>query len=266
MVNDLRTAARALAASERGDFHPSAEELLSYQAGELERERADRVLRHLAVCAECARTVLDVETFPEIEPVDESRALSTADVAGRWTRFEERLRRESPPATAPLDFLRRVASWLGIPWHSLSFARATAAVLLLATAGLSWTLLSERRPAGEALGPRLNPVLTELAPADASGRRGEAELLRLPPESAGVVLSLALVDPRSYPAYEIEIVAEDGATAWRSSDLHRGREGNFTVWIERDYLPAGSYRIEVRGLDGDRREPLATYRLTLAYE
>lgn len=256
--------ARALAAATRGDFHPSPEDLHGYQAGDLEREHADRVLRHLAACPECTRTVLDMETFPEVELVDKSRGLTAADVAERWARFEERLQQEAPPASETPDLVARIVSWLSIPWHSLSFARAAVAVLLVVTVGLSWTLLSRRQPVEN---PLINLALVELAPLAVSGQRGEAPVVRLAAEAQGVVLTLALLDSRTFPAYAIEVIAEaTGDSVWQSRELRRSFEGIFTVQLPRRLLSAGTYRIGLRGIDGDREEPLASYRLELMLE
>ncbi|MEE8524176.1 MAG: hypothetical protein V3T72_09620, partial [Thermoanaerobaculia bacterium] len=179
-----------------------------------------------------------------------SRALTAADVAERWTRFEERLKQEPPPAADTPDLVARLVSWLSIPWHSLSFARAAAAVLLLVTAGLSWTLLSRRQPVEN---PLINLALVELAPLDVSGQRGEAPVLRLAAEAEGVVLTLALLESRTFPAYSIDIVSEaTGETVLESSHLQQSTEGIFTVQLPRRFLAAGTYYIDLRGFDGDR--------------
>jgi hypothetical protein len=266
-VTDLRATARVLAAAKRGDFHPSPEDLESYQAGSLGRQQAHRVLRHLAVCPECARTVLDLDSFPEIEPADPRRAVTAAAVGERWTRFERRLRQEPAPARQPSQLGARLVAWLTFPWRSPSLARAAVALLLVVTAGLSWTLLSQRQRSAASGAPRLNLALAELGPLADSGPRGDVSAVRLSAGADGVVLVLALLDPRVFPTYAVEIVAEaSGATVFASRALQKNSEGTFTVELARDFLAAGTYRIDVRGIDGSRQQPLASYRLELVLE
>ncbi len=267
-MKDPRSTVRALAAAKRGDFHPSPEDLLSYQAGDLDRQAAERVLRHLAACSQCTRTVLDLESFPEVEPVDADRAVSSSDVAERWSRFEERLQREPERGRhrvaeeKPLGFFARLTR----PWHSLAFTRAVATALLMATVVLSWTLL-ERLPQPVDGSPRINLALTELAPSEDSGQRGQAPAVRLPAGTSGVLLTLALLDPRTFPAYAIDMVSEaTGDIVWHRDDLQRNPEGIFTVQLPREFLPAGSYRIDLRGVDEESEQPLASYRVELVLE
>ncbi len=257
----------AAAASAAG-AHPSPEQLLGYHDGELEAAERERVVWHLAACAECTQAVLDMARFPEVEALDPRQRLSATDVAERWRRLRDRLRRE-PPAEhkAPVVELKpRSRSWVS----SLGFARAAAAVLLVVTVALSATVLSMRRRAQDDAGPRLNLPIFELA-ASAVGERAEetSQTLRVPAGADGALLVLTLVDPRTHPGYRVEIRDASAPPAdpiWDSSDLQRSAEGIFTIEIRRGFLPAGRYQIEVRGLDGDRSELLAAYLLALEYE
>ncbi len=78
-----------------------------------------------------------------------------------------------------------------------------------------------------------------------------------------VLLVLTLRDRRSYPAYEVKIRDSGGEVVWSSTALQRAPEGFFTLELPRRFLPAGRYRIAVRGIDGDRPEPVATYGLEI---
>ena len=260
--NDLRAAARRAMTTLAGPSHPEPGELLSYHAGELGDSERERVLNHLAACPECTRVVLDMASFPELEPRDPQLARSDEDADALWQQMRQRLRDEDAPA--PVLHPRPQAPSRG--WRP-GFSQMLAAALVLLTLGLSWALLSERRAVRDAAAPRLNLLVAELAPVADAGSRGEAEDVRLPPGSDGVFLSLALVEPRDFASYELEAVSEnDGRTVWRSSDLQKNPQGIFAIDLPHGFLPAGAYRLELRGLDRDRREPLATYRLTLEYE
>ncbi len=261
------------AASGAGGAHPSADELLSYNDGKLEAAEREQVVWHLAACADCAQAVLDMARFPEVEALNSNQQLSSADVAERWGRLRDRLRSEQSVETvsavkAPVVEIRqRSRSWV----YSLSFARTAAAALLVVTVGLSATIFSMRRNAREEAGPRLNLPIVELAAQGAVNERAEEDLktLHIPAGADGALLVLTLVDPRSYPNYRIEIrdaSAPQTDPLWHSTDLQRSPEGIFTLEIRRGFLPAGRYQIEVRGLDEDRRELLATYLLAIEYE
>lgn len=269
---NLKAPAQALVAATRArsDLHPPPAELLSYHAGELSDDEQERILHHLASCSECARAVLDMANFPNVEPSDPKRRLQAAEVSRRWERFRGRLREEASPPEPTVAPTRRPRAWFASLFFSLRFAQSAAAALLVVTVGLSLTLFSQRRPVPESSRPRLNVHVAELIPEAEDGQRTEDGLaVRVPATADSVLLSLALLDPRSFPAYEVEIrerTEPESEVMWRSTGLARSREGVFTLEIPRGFLPAGRYRIAIRGLDAEVRELLATYDLILEYE
>ena len=250
---NLQLATQAVMASKRdaSGWHPSPDELLGYHHDRLTPAEIERLREHLAVCPSCTRAVLDMDSFPDVEPAAPEFRVTPEEIARGWSRF--RLRLPSPDTRQP---------WWRLFFTSVRFAQATAATLLLTVVGLA--VLSRSPFSQERLSPRLNVALAELVPVtDASERTDAGPLVRLPETAAGVVLTLVLVDARTFTAYEVDISGEPSAPLWTSRDLQRAPEGHFTLEIPRGFLPAGPYQIRLHGLEDDRRVLLATYRLSL---
>ena len=269
-ATDLKAEMQAIMAAKRQarQSHLSPQELLAYHAGELRGEALEATREHLASCRECSSAVLDMVSFPEVEPSDANRRLGEHDVARRWERLRERLREETPAPQAVREPIgRKRFRWRALS-GSLELFRAAAAVLLVIAVGLAVALLSERRTAREGASPRLNLVIAELVPSEAFEERSEEGRIVLVPEDAdGAVLTLALLDPRTYPKYELSFEEPSaGGTTWETSELQRNPEGFFTLELPRGFLPAGHYAVRLRGIEGDRRDLLATYRVELRYE
>ncbi len=273
---DLKVAFRTiLAAKGAGTATVSPDELLRFRSGRIKDEEREQLLERAAVSPEVAGALLDTRRFPGVDPVDEHDRLSDEQVSRQWQRFQERLgtsppshqgphqdesapvpesRREPPPSLRPKD------PWL---WHlfgSLRFAQASAAALLLLSLGLSGALRT-RLP--EEPQPRLNLPIVELVPEDEQGQRTEEEPLDISADADGIFVVLALRGHHSYTAYEVEIRDAGEKPVWSSTEIRRSPEGIFTLGLPQGFLPAGRYRIVLRGGEGDPRETLAVYRLAI---
>ncbi len=269
---DFGASVKAIAeamASESG--HPSAEELLGYHAGELGPGDEEQVRKHLATCPGCARIVLDMETFPAVEPIDSSRRVTTDDVARTWGRLQLRLREEtSQPITIPAGGDRKVFP-LSAFVRSSRFAQAAAAIFLIAAIGLFSTTISLRREIRTGREPRLNLLIFELVADQEPGERSgavPAQTLEIGPSSEGALIVLPFVESRSYPRYGVGIKdpsAPEDRAIWSSTALARGPQGIFTFELPRGFLPPGRYEIEVRGWTEGESEVLATYDVNLRY-
>lgn len=265
----LKVVTRAMVSS---SMHPSASQLLSYQAGELALADEERVRNHLAACSECARAVLDMETFPNVEAIDPSREFTAESVARNWVNLSHRLRKESHrPAAKPAPdnwVVSKVASLA----KSLRFARAAAAIFLLATIGLAWATASLRRELRANQEPRLNLSIIELIALQESGERSQklsGQTLEIGPASDGALVVLPLVELYNFRRYELVIKRPSdskGRAIWRSSSLRRSPQGIFSFELPRGFLPAGRYAIEVLGWTGSERRVLATYLVKLQYQ
>ncbi len=254
---DLEAAARAVMAARGDGGHPSPEELLSYHEGEGTEEVRQRILRHLAACPRCTRTVLDMASFPDVEPVDEARRVTGDDLDRGWRRFQDRLREDDAAAG---KVVASPASWFERLGSSLRFAQAAAAVLFATTLTLAVVLLSPR----DSPRPRVNLPIVELAPDDV--RRDRSETVRVPESADGVVVVLALVETRPFASYEVTIRDAAGDVVWTKPGVERSGAGIFVLEIPRTFLDPGRYRIDLAGLDDERREELATYALEITHD
>jgi hypothetical protein len=217
----------------RGE-HPSPEELLDYHLGDLAAGERERLQEHLAVCADCSRTVLDLAAFPEVEPDGGSGAPAEAE----W----ERLRRQAFPGRRPATVQLRT-------WGLL------AASLLIAVLGGYW--------AGRQSRPAAEVFVASLVPIEEVRSASEPEFVRVPRWARAVVLSL-LPPPgsESRPDYEVELVDQGGKVVWGRGGLRANADGEVAVSVPR--LPAGTYGINLYGLPG--RTPAGEYAVQLEYE
>lgn len=75
--------------------HPSPETLATYLAGELPTEEMEALREHLATCSHCARLVLDLDRFEDLQPPAGREPVSDAEVEGAWRDLHKRLDRGS---------------------------------------------------------------------------------------------------------------------------------------------------------------------------
>lgn len=236
-------------------MHPSPDQLIAYDSGELSEQDAIRLREHLAVCPDCARTVLDLAAFPKLEAGPGVEPLSSEATESQWRRVLERIEREdSGQGTS-----RKSPRWPSI--HLL------AAVLAIACVALGfWVLRLEREGPGEKR-PTANIFVAELLPIGAPVARGE-QSVRVPTGMGSVVFLLAVADLRSFDDYRVTLRRDssEGEVVWDKGGLVRGPQGNFSINLPRGSLPAGRYRLLLEGQTGEGRETLARYELRVEYE
>lgn len=251
----------AAEARDEAQEHPSPDTLLAYDAGELGEEPAAGVRRHLAVCPECARTVLDLASFPEVEPAPGVVALTDSGEAASWRRILDRLAAEEaqPKAAPPRESrpARPPRAWV-MP--------LLAAALVAVSLGLGlWVFqLYQVEEAGP--GASANVHVIELTPLGGSVPRGPAEET-VPAGMGSIVLELGVADLRAFSDYRMTVRRDEpGGEPWRLRGLKRQPDGHFSVLVPREFLPAGRYRIELEGVGEEGAERLAEYELTISYE
>jgi hypothetical protein len=83
--------------------HPAVEELVAYHQDGLAEEARERLQDHLALCKECARLLLDLEGFADLEPPSEAHRLSDGDVEEAKASLRVRIRGD---AALPARLLR----------------------------------------------------------------------------------------------------------------------------------------------------------------
>ncbi len=243
-----------------GQDHPTPEELLAYHAGELSEEAHEHVRTHVAWCRDCARTVLDLASWPEVELREASLERTADEEAADWQAIRRRLAdRDEAPGPAPKPPVRerpRARRRFYEPVHLL------AAALLVAVVGLSFQLTRLTRQVAELTGPRANVFVTDLESVTAAARREGDQLrtTRVPDGMEIVVFLLVEDDGRPFDDHAVEIRDAAGRVFWRYRGLRSPPEGGFSVSVPVDVLPSDEIEIRLYGLaDGDQ-ELVATYR------
>lgn len=269
--DEIAVAIRAFAGQKSRDRtpHPLPEDLLAYQERQLSLKESEEIREHLALCDQCSDLVLDLAHFPEIEPAGSASKVSEdAGFARRWEAIRTRLKDEGALSAAPRGkrgkSLRRV--FFPLPPVSGVLAAGLAAVSL----GLAFWTFSLHQRLSELSRPAARVAVSSLVPRETAAVRDRerAERTAVPAWADRILLILNLFGPRAYSAYEVEIfdAVERGKKVWSSREVHRAPDGSFALEVPRGFLPAGAYRIELSGLEGSRRDPLAAYNLLLDFD
>lgn len=235
--------------------HPSDEELVDYEAGELDPEDYRRVQDHLVACEPCARLVLELS---HLEPrgLDGEDSISEHELAQSLRRMRTRL-----SAQPSLRAASQPAKAGGIPhWYKAVAAGLSVAVLGLA--GWVGLLLSHRG------GPEINAYVWNLNDTGTRGGFEESDLVEVPAGSNAVTLllyasKLGEQGAPEYDGFRIEI-AGAGRT-WSRDGLLVVGSGSFSLTLPKDDFPAGAYNVRILGTRQGQQEALATYTIDLRY-
>jgi hypothetical protein len=248
----LEAAVRVWAAeAQRGlEFHLSPQDLLDYHAGDVTGDERERIQDHLALCSVCARALLDLESFPIIEPLREEDRLSDPALAAEWRRFEER--------TRAIPFSRSAKKAVRTsPWLPLALAASLLAVL-----GLSvWAGLLRR----DLSAPRVDVYVADLTPHEESRERSAAgeDGIRVPDWAHRILLILNLTKVPPFPEYRVEIVPLGREVVWDRRGIRPNPDGNFTLEVPRRLLAAAPHRVRLYGLHGNASTLVAEYRVRI---
>jgi hypothetical protein len=249
----LRDAVRALAAEARSveTDHPMPDELVDYQAGDLNQIERARIQDHLAVCPDCARAMLEMDAFPDAGALPPSARPTGRDLTAAWERFQDRTSRWPAP---------RRSFRVPIPRHGLAAALGLVILALAFHSGRLWEESS--RGALQVVDlPPPGEVVRSASPGN-----GESAV-RVEPWARGLVLLLPLGVPEgetgTRPAHEVVITAADGGERWRERDLHGGPDGTLALVVPRQRLPPGVYRVRLYGA-APGRPAEAEYEIVLA--
>lgn len=252
---------------------PSPDELIAYHEGRLTPAEREQVEAGLAAFPEAARALLDMASFPEIEPLDPQDRLTDEEAARGWAELRERLREDGLLGPAePGQVPRKVAEGdrgqrgsREVPRRPArgrwKLVQALAAAVLVVGVGLPAFLAL--RPGPE---PKPNVPLVSLLPLTVSGQRGggdAGETVAVDDARDGVMLQLNLAEPETFPAYRLEIVSAARGSVWTTEALRRQGDGTFTTFVPQGFLAAGRYRLELSGVAAGSERHLATYVLIL---
>jgi putative zinc finger protein len=251
----LRNATRKVAATARRHLgpHPSPEELIAYQAGELSSVQEERLQAHFALCPDCTATVLDLGAFPNLE-LRVGAPGPLKDLIPDWQSVRERLSEEEP-----VDAMAQTRG--SLPWREKLLV-AVAASFFLATVGLSYRVntLEQRLVKGEVA--RGNVPLFTLAAEGVDRIRGQEQVSV---SSDRFNLMLFVANPGSYKDYSLEAVSgrDQRSVIWRLENLVPTSEGIFLISdVSRRELPPGPYLLRLYG--GAKR--LAEYQVLFQYD
>lgn len=230
--------------------HPSLEEFLSYLADEAFPADAYFLREHLSLCPDCCQAFLKVAAA---DGAAAENGPSQEEVEAAWRKLRPRLPLVSQDSRVRRDHAR-IASRL-------------AAALLIACLGLSTYALSLRRAIHDLKKPQSIPIAELIAREDA--RRGDEQIqsVHVPRNAERLVLLLGLLDGGDYDRYRASFQCDGGPPFVESVDgLRRNPDGDFTVEIPRDFLPAGHCQIRLHGLKEKSARQVASYDAEVTYE
>lgn len=268
----LNAALRSLADESRQELseHPSPEVLTAYHEGRLPAGDAERLQDHLALCHDCAELLLDLVAFLDPEPATGPSNLSDEEVGEAWQSMRSRLGGERPAEPPPLT-VPTAPTLLRLPPPVPAPApaprpRGTAwtwalVASWLAVLGLGLWAAELRREVAGLSQPVVNAPLVELRE---DTTRGEPEKTQVLPATGGFLLLSAAGLP-VHAGYEAEILeGEAGRVLWTGRGLKRDPAGeNFSLYLPRGFLPPGSYRVRLYGVEAGKRQPLAEFPLQI---
>jgi len=242
------------------DEHPTPEALVAYHAGELTSAEQEDLRNHLALCHDCADLLLDLVSFAEFTPPDQTPALADVEVESAWQKFQPRLVasaeaseanvEERLPAVAQIAERRREGGGGFVPRRRLMQAYAIAATLLVGVVGLSVWGISLRRHLTES-----GTVATVNLYSDKE--RGGDAAETVPPGSDRFLLLLhPPLEGSELPAFGAEIrpAGSRGAPIVHFDTLLQA-EGASSILLHRDKFPPGTYQVDFWGIDGGRKVP-----------
>lgn len=111
----------------------------------------------------------------------------------------------------------------------------------------------------EVTDPRVSWKAVTLMP---DGARGIEQPIVLEPET-DYLLAPAILDQQRFPEYRVELVnvtTQPHRIVW-SGTRERRDDDTFVVDVQRDFLRRGRYQLLVYGVEGSRRERLASYSI-----
>lgn len=225
---------------------PNIDELIAYQLGQLLEERALDLQMHLLTCRECVELLLDLKTFVTAEGAN-SDAPSSFEAAAGWRSLWSRLRRPSGPT-----------GWL------------LAASIAISIVGFSGWALLERKTASELRFevarlslPQPDVPIVDLYPETAErGPSNAPTPLVVPSGAAYLTVILALPDPPEVSGFEVEIENSAGQTIW-SGAVQISEHGTFRLGLPIRFFDGGDLRLHLLAIDGDTRERIETYPLSV---
>jgi hypothetical protein len=216
--------------------HPSADQWIAYQRGELSTDEEARLQEHLARCRDCFDLAAAAADFAQAD--GEPDASQEMETAALWRLLRPQL---DPPARN----VRNFADGPRRPSLGFRLPMTLAATFFVALVGMTaWNLqLQSNREALRA--PRPNAPIFDIAP-DERGPAGQELTMPAGPQM------LVLHPTDQLPVYRLTI--RDAATGRGTSyKLRLSRDFALTLYLPNG-LPPGRYQLELSDGAGKVRE------------
>ncbi|HYU32789.1 MAG TPA: zf-HC2 domain-containing protein [Thermoanaerobaculia bacterium] len=253
---ELKAVLEGLLSEARRDLepHPSPDELVAYDAGELPAAEETRIQNHLALCPHCLELLLDLGRLSD-SGSDGEASIPAGEKAAAWQALQPRLAVEgAPPGRA------RPAFSLASPRP----AYALAACLFLAVVGLSLRVVHLERGMADLSHPQVNAPVVDLFPASPlRGDQQEPAVVKLAPASRFFVLILSPKGSADYAGYRVEILDAGGKAVWSQEGLEKNPQGSFTLILAQSFLGPGEYRLRLYGLAGGTGRVIEEFRVQI---
>lgn len=233
--SEFATANRELNAENRASLGepPTAEEVLAYSRGELAPDAQARIRERLMVYPDLLRTL--TAPFPAPAETDHPDYLSDHEFTRHWKALQKRRQR---PRRGP-QFS-----------HAFGAIAATLAVVL---GVLLWRAEAKLKK------PQAVWEQQDLYPDGRRGVEGAPKALTANGESYLLVPALGSDLTAEKLRGEIVDAANPSRTVWSSEAVPRTSDSSFVILVPRDSLKAGTYRLVVYAITGERQEPLSSY-------
>jgi hypothetical protein len=201
--------------------HPSPDQWLAYQRGELPAGEEEHLQEHLVRCRDCFDLAAGAAAFAQ--PDEDGEEVETAAV---WRL----VRPQSDPPSQKVQSIRRPSRGFRLPM-------GLAASFFVALVGLTAWNLQLRSDLAAVRAPRANVPIFEIVPVerDSAGRE-----LTMPAGPRMLVIHPA----EDLPAYRLAIRDAASGRELLSHELRPNQDLALTLYLP-DGLPPGRYRLEI---------------------
>lgn len=265
---------RALAAERQSIGHPGPELLVAYHEQGLEPEEREVLQDHLAVCPECAHAVLDMATFPEVEPMGDDPVASLS-LGEELAQVQRRIGIDPTADRAPSMLSKagghrsRSVRWLELRSLPLAAIFAFLAVGLGAFVGFQGWKLGQLERQIESMQAELSQgessghsfEIVSLKPLGTDGVRGEIPALPAASGEGGGPIPLILnFYAREEVGYEAHLLDAEGHLLRVWKDLRPTSKKNLTLLLPPPLQRPGTFGLVIYRPGADRDSPEASFR------
>ncbi len=217
--------------------HPTVDELIALNGGELPAEEKNRLQDHLVDCRRCFALAADLAAFSEAENAT-SQPIADFETEASW--------RAPRPRFSP----RR--------WH---VPAAMAATFLVTAVGFSFWSATQQRAIPEISMPQPNVRIYDLV-VDTGERSGGVAQVKEIPSGADSILILTPDVVRDDLDYQVQIFDSRGLVG-TIPRLKKQKGETFTMSLPDGFLAPGDYILVLHGLEVGRSMVIAQFRIRM---